>query len=233
MTPREGVELSITTGSGRGGCTVWVPGKRGGISNEIDLSERQMRLLAYALLSRIPAAERRDYFDRLSAAVGPATLFAPLREVEIDDGHNLLAGKGAVGQDNESHAGVLHRDLVPDIRKRRGHGVALFLKKVISVATAAKLRTRLRNAQQRPALEDRMARWAPPRNGNHQLSPLPEGLVEAISSERALGNLNAAWAELHRAMHRSVPADQLRAIQQAHRQAVRAYVNAACREFGQ
>lgn len=54
-----------------------------------------------------------------------------------------------------------------------------------------------------------------------------------ISTERALGNLNTAWADLHRAMHRSVPAEQLRAVQHTHRQAVQAYVAAALREFGQ
>ena len=225
--PPDGVELAVTTSLDREGCSVWVPGQPGGTSSEIDLTERQIRLLAYALLSRIPDAERRDYLDRLSAPVGPATLFAPLREVEIDDGHDLLAGERAVGEDHEAHAGVLHRDLVPDIRKRRGHGIASLLKKAISVATAAPLRTRLRHRRNRPALEARMARWTPPAS-LIRFDPDPP-----ISTERALGNLNEARARLHRATHRPVAPDELRACRDTHRRALAAYTEACAREFGQ
>lgn len=86
---------------------------------------------------------------------------------------------------------------------------------------------RLRNWRNRAALEARVAGWTPPASLIHfNAEPL-------LSTERALGNLNTAWADLHRAMHRSVPAEQLRAVQHTHRQAVQVYVAAALREFGQ
>lgn len=85
---------------------------------------------------------------------------------------------------------------------------------------------RIANWRNRRALEARMAEWTPP------ASLIRFDRMPPISSERALGNLNEAWARLHRAMHRPVAPDELRACRDSHREALEAYTIAAGREFG-
>lgn len=93
-------------------------------------------------------------------------------------------------------------------------------------AAARRIARHLANWRNRPALEARMAEWTPP------ASLVCFDAEPPISSERALGLLNQAWAALHRATHRPVATRELRGCRDAHRRALAAYRAACEREFG-